>query len=200
MGSSGWAIRLEPIEGQTPSWWVEVREATMQFLWDVWRSALPRPMFKVAWQWVSWGEDSLLTLGERDQPREEPVDRIIFWFYLSVDWPSELADHWLHMALASDRPRFERLMGELGYRIADSTKYPELSNNRYRFAVVGKRIGRPSQEGIYWAFPTHVWQDIAACTPIEQQRGAAVVEGGACQCPLCVKLGFSAAPEPGAKK
>lgn len=162
MGSSGWSIRLEPLENQTPAAWAEVREATMQFLWETWRDALPSTLLDEAWNWVSLGEDSLLTIGDPDQPSDEPVDRIMFWFYLSVEWPSELADHWLHMAFASGRERFEQVwLKELGYRIAGDAMYPELGNNRHRFAAV---------------------EQVDAATPIE---------GGPCQCPLCVNLGIS---------
>ena len=161
----------------------------MDFLWDVWRDTLPRSLLDEAWGWVSLGEDSLLTLGDSYQDDDEPTDSISFWFYLSVEWPSELAQHWLHMAFVSKRPRFEQVLEGLGYRLADNSGYPEPGDNRYRFAMPGDRIGHPNGDGIFWALPNYEWQLLEACTPVERERAAAILEGGPCQCPPCVKLG-----------
>jgi hypothetical protein len=191
MGSSGWSIDIEARDGKTPCTWAEVREATLDFLWEAWRDALPRSLLDEAWGWVSLGEDSLLTLGDPHQADDQPADCITFWFYLSVEWPSELAQHWLHMALASKRQRFEQVLEDLGYRLAEQSNYPELGDNRYRFIAVDERIGLPSKEGIYWALPTHAWQLIDACNPLERERAAAVVDGGPCQCPMCMTLALS---------
>jgi hypothetical protein len=136
---------------------------------------------------VSLGEDSLLTLGDRDQDEDEPTDCISFWFYDSVEWPNELAQHWLHMTLASNRQRLEEMLERVGYRIAEQS-YPELDDNRYRFAMAGDRIGLPQGDGIFWALPNYEWQLIEACTPAERERIDAVAAGGPCQCPVCVKL------------
>jgi hypothetical protein len=203
MGSSGWSIELEPLEGSTPGTWDAVRDVTMQLLWDAWRVALPKPMFKQAWAWVSMGEDSLLTLGDRDQPEDEPTSDITFWFYLSVGWPSELADHWLSLALAEKRAELESNLGELGYRIKPGSRYPELGKHRYRFIVSGKRIGHASEEGVYWALPEHDYQESSVLSPALRKRLAALVESGACECPYCTKLGLvavAAKKKPAAKK
>lgn len=188
MGSSGWSIDIEAREGMTPARWADVRETTLDFLWAAWRDALPSALHDEAWGWVSLGEDSLLTLGDRDQDEDEPTDCISFWFYDSVEWPNELAQHWLHLALVSNRQRFEEMLEGVGYRLAEQGSYPELGDDSYRFVMVGDRIGLPQDDGIFWALPEYDWQLLEACTPAERERIDAVAAGGPCQCPLCVKL------------
>lgn len=192
MGSSGWSIEIAPLEGSTPGPWKAVRDVTMQVLWDAWRVALPQAMFEQAWEWVSMGEDSLLTLGDPDQDEDAPTSNIMFWFYLSVDWPSELADHWLSLALGDKRTQLEAELAECGYVIRPGSDYPEIGKHRYRFIVAGKRIGHASEDGVYWALPEHDFQAIGELSAAEKKRARASVAGGACECPYCVRLGLGA--------
>ena len=57
-----------------------VRGAVLDRLYKAWRKWLPGGCSSVAWGWVSLGEDSLLTIGERDLDRTVP-GQVMFWFY-----------------------------------------------------------------------------------------------------------------------
>jgi hypothetical protein len=163
----------------------------MQLLWDAWRVALPQPMFERAWEWVSMGEDSLLTVGDRDQDEDAPTSRITFWLYLSVEWPSELADHWVSLALVDRRAQLDAELAECGYRIRPGSEYPELGDDRHRFIVDGERIGYASDQGMYWALPEYDFQANHQLSPAEQERARASLGDVPCECPYCVRLAAS---------
>ncbi|MFV8755241.1 hypothetical protein ACNOYE_32225 [Nannocystaceae bacterium ST9] len=184
MGGSGWSIDLEPMGGQTPAPWSAVHEATMQLIWDAWREALPRAQLDAAWEWLSMGEDSLLTIGARDQDDDAPAYQITFWFYLSVEWPTELAEHWLGLALTERRGELEANLADLGYRLRRGSSYPEIGQH-YTFIAVGDRIGQAGDIGVHWALPEYDFQLTQALSASERSHAEASRAGGPCECAYC---------------
>src|SRR5690349_17702128 len=100
MGSSGYSFPLRPIDGKKQATLAKVRTLVLDALAKLWNDVLPYSCWKAAQTWAFYGEDSLLTLGMRDEDRTVP-DRLTFWFYDSVDWPLDLARHWLMLGLAA---------------------------------------------------------------------------------------------------
>ena len=80
MGSSGWSFSLTPAAGKGTATLARVRDAVLDRLYDAWERWLPGSYSRVARRWVSLGEDSLLTIGERDLDRTVP-GQVMFWFY-----------------------------------------------------------------------------------------------------------------------
>lgn len=123
MGSAGWSYGLRPRGGCEQARLKQVREEILDVLLDVWRKDLGSS-FAMARGWTAYGEDSLLWLGMPGPAADRWVpDRLTFWFSERVEWPMDLARHWLEVALAFRRGRFEQALAKLGFEV-DAERWP----------------------------------------------------------------------------
>lgn len=176
---------------------LEVRKAVIQFLSKAWRAALPKDQAEIARQWIDQGCDSLLMIlvhegedSEGEWENEEPADQILFNFYDSAEWGSELARHWLAHALVAGEADLTKKLAALGYERRAGSWYPTTKDlSAARFLVDDGRVGHPEEDGMNWQIP----EDDAGMTDYEElsdaQKGAAekVRSGGPCQCAYCTK-------------
>jgi hypothetical protein len=190
MGSSGYAYGISAIKGIRLSSRKVVYNATIDFVAKVWKSALSPSNYREAKGWILQGDDSLLTLGAPDEDLEAPADRLLFMYYETVEWPLGLAEHWLELALASERVAFEERLKKHGYSL-HKRGYPTLDKVKGAFFVVGRRIGQPDDDGVFWQLPEYDFQEYEELPKKTRALAEAVKKGGPCGCPYCVKLGRS---------
>lgn len=190
MGSSGYGYQLERFAGKTSD--ERLRKAVLDTLWKIWSARrgalLPYDWRGFAADWISLGEDSLLTIEVND-------GQIMFWFYESVGWSQGLALHWLRLALSVRRGEFEAVFARLGFRIKPDD-WPDLkdqyqqSSRLYFHADNG--IGEPTPDGVYWQVKDGNMD--LPLTPYDQLSSAARLEVEAlqknkrCRCCLCKEL------------
>lgn len=190
MGSRGWSIGLRTLEEITPASRIGLREATIDVLVQTWRAALRDVWFEAAKRWVAWGLDSLLTVNSsnyEDRSHDgEKATELSFYVYLTIDWPADLATHWLFLALIERRDEFEAMLGELGYAIARDAWYPTYADAGGRFVVVDGRIGLADAEGVAWQLPDTGYTARADLS--DRAREAIERMEGPCACPYCERL------------
>ncbi len=176
---------------------LEVRKAVIQFLSKAWRAALPKDQAGIARRWIDQGCDSLLMIlvhegedSEGEWENEEPADQILFHFYDSAEWGSELAHHWLAHALVAGEADLTKQLAKLGYERRAGSWYPTTKDlSEARFLVDEGRVGHPEEDGMNWQIP----EDAAGMTNYEElsaaQKDAAekIRSGGSCQCAYCKK-------------
>src|SRR3954471_13538915 len=100
MGSSGYGFDLSPVEGREQSSRGKLYDAARELVLAHWQATIPSTYREHMGEWLrSDAGESLMTVGDEDEDRDEPADGLLFMFYETVSWPSELAGHWLHLAL-----------------------------------------------------------------------------------------------------
>jgi hypothetical protein len=120
MGRTSVTIGLESKADAAPLG--ELRTVVHQFLIEQWAAILDEESAEEARGWVSVGSDSLLTIGDREADEDARADGLMFWFYRSVDWPRDRAEHYLNGALFIGRADLSDALERIGYRIG--AKYP----------------------------------------------------------------------------
>jgi hypothetical protein len=115
MGRTGIVVSLERNGDAAPL--RKLRETVLGFLSQQWDDLLGKQGADEAWGWVSQGEHSLLTIGDSDADDNRAADKLVFWFYRSVDWPMNRAEHYLTGALAAGHEELNDNLAPLGYRI-----------------------------------------------------------------------------------
>lgn len=185
MGSAGIGYPLHPIEGKTPASRRELADAVRELVADAWYADLLRAHAEAACDWILLGEDSLLTIGDSEDLKSgEPATELSFSFYLTVDWPVALAQHWLHLALARHRVELDGLLAGMGYARSDD-EFPTLDDVEDSFIVVEGRIGHPDDDGVFWQLPEYDYDDYQALSPEVRALAEAARAGGPCACPYC---------------
>lgn len=190
MGSSGYCYQLERVSGKTSD--DRLRKAVLDTLWNVWSarrgSMLPYDWRGFASDWISLGEDSLLTIEVND-------GQITFWFYESVCWSQGLAEHWLKMALSVRRSDFEIVFERLGFRIKPDD-WPDLKDQheqtRHLFFEGDNGIGESTSDGVYWQvkdgnieLPVTPFDELSPAARSEMEH---TQKAQRCRCPLCKTL------------
>lgn len=199
MGSFGWSLPLVPLLGQKPATVGRVRRLVREALAAVWSDALPYPAWTAAEEWAFQVDLSLLTVGPSGGERD-PAEDLSFRFYDGVDWPAQLCNHWLRLALAAGRRRFEAALAAGGLAV-DPATWPSLlgalrrdeddplfvtndagavgriDDDRVAFWVVGK-LGSGSYKPV----------DRTALEPQLAARVAAIVARRRCGCPYCERI------------
>lgn len=186
MGGSAIGVDLKPLgKGKPAAPRGEVFDATRALLVKTWRARLPKKYRDAAIEWVDNGGDSLCTVGvygDRDkQDLTQPADKVLFWFYDSVDWGLALCEHWLRLAMIEVRKDWEKELAKLGYAITG--KYIGKSDDR--FILVGDRIGHPDDDGIFWQLPDDDYTDYEECDAKTMKLVEAAKKK--CACPWCAK-------------
>ena len=191
MGSSGWTLALHPIAGAKQATNARVRSVVSKAVGEMWHRALPTPWDRMARDWIDFGEDSLLTVQDRDGLRATATE-LTFWFYLSVDWPSDLADHWLHGLLAHKRPEVEQVIAKLGFTIAPEAWPSVGAATDQVFVEHDGKIGRIDGAAVRWEAPQWAGETPVADLPPELRDRLAA----GCQCAWCARFPQPIDPRP----
>jgi hypothetical protein len=190
MGASGWSIELERERNAAPV--DELVDAVREHIVEQW---LYWPRRRAWWEMAqSWVHRDLASI-EVEENAEARV-ALMFMFYDSVRWPSLLAAHWVNLALARRRRKFEEKLGALGYAIHDSDgRFPTLllQPRQHLFFVHDGKIGIADRKSIEWQTSTKSELDLPN-TPFARldAKGRAkvlrVLASNRCECPICVEL------------
>lgn len=140
MGRTGFAITLQRDAGAAPL--RALRAAVLDVLRDQWNDLLDDREAEDARDWVSAGESSLLCIGDSDANDDAPADALMFWFY-SIDWPRERAQHYLNGALVAGRGALTDKLKAIGYRIADAHYPTRVSVLKEHERLLGAETRRP---------------------------------------------------------
>lgn len=201
MGWTGETLCLERLVAVEPTEVPRVRSDVINWLGKVWDDLLREPYSRLAWGWVSEGVESLLEVDVRASAAGAP--ELIFRCYGSVDWPADLAQHWLSAALAYGRRSLEPMLARHGYRLVIAPEDAPGGLERAFYGYRGRRFfGHEGRIGC-WKGDTIVWQPAqGVATPINEAALAAgareaaerLQRDGRCLCPLCVNLDASFLP------
>jgi hypothetical protein len=179
MGRGGIGIGIHPVEGAIQSDVDAIHGAVLDFFAETWSTLLDERWASEATDWISMGEDSLLTI-------EVQPSRVSFWFYDSVEWPRGLAIHWVELVLAGRRYWLDERLRELGYWLDVSTVPPVRKRLYLDFE---DRIGLASREEVQWVLGTPGGSTPhAELPPILRAQVERMLESERCACPLCREL------------
>lgn len=184
MGNIGYTLGLEPIAGKARGTRKEVREALLDALDLTFETNLPAKVHENVRKWFRYGLDSLLTIDHWDEPEDEPVTDITFWFNHSCDWAYTLAEHWLCVALRRKKQRFQNVLRGVGYE-ANGKWFSDVEQDEKRFIVDGERIGYFHEDGVRWEYPRSKGEALEDLSPEVRARAEAVRDGAPCECPWC---------------
>lgn len=123
MGRTGIVVKLKRTPKAASQ--EKLREVVLAWLGHQWDDILGKKKADEAWGWVSIGQDSLLTVGDYDVDQEAPADDLTFWFYRSVDWPMNRAEHYLTAALFRGHDELDDNLEAIGYRLGKNTRTKE---------------------------------------------------------------------------
>jgi hypothetical protein len=177
MGGSAISLEFSPSPGARLAGADAIEEVLLELLDSGWRERLDAPWKDTATDWISLGEDSLLTL----EVWGDPPSQVLFWFHDVVEWPLALARHWLVLVLVGNHFWVDRALQRLGYRL-DLSKFPRVDPSDLYFQD-GDLIGRASQQEIEWVTGGRTPHDELS----EQARAEVdrVLDTERCRCPIC---------------
>lgn len=196
MGSTGLSIELRGVRGRERAGRRDLHRAVTGFFVSTWQNALSSRHSKHAAAWMGAGADSLVSFVGRDEDDDEsaPADRLVFWFDLSVTWSTELARHWIDLALAHERKELDAVLRRLSY-VATGGHLPTPDTARGAFLVSGARIAHVHDDRATWQFPDVDDVPLASLGPQLRKRAEAVRAGAApCECPYCERVRRRNAP------
>lgn len=111
VGASGDSINLIKTREDAASI-DELADEVIDHLCMIWQFKLDSDEYDETCEWISQGEDSLITIDRR------VTDQILFWYYDSVDWPIDVGRHRVRMALLHSLDEFKARLETHGYALA----------------------------------------------------------------------------------